>query len=92
MHAKMIVGNHLAFIGSENFTQTSLEDNREMGVLLKGWDTLKLEKQFHSDWSQNLDSNAVFAAIRKVGDDKKLGDIGDFWGALFRLAGKSLRK
>ncbi|MBU2800800.1 GTP-binding protein [Acidithiobacillus caldus] len=92
MHAKMIVGNHLAFIGSENFTQTSLEDNREMGVLLKGWDTLKLEKQFHSDWSQNPDSNAVFAAIRKVGDDKKLGDIGDFWGALFRLAGKSLRK
>jgi len=50
MHAKMIVGNHLAFIGSENFTQTSLEKNREMGLLLNGGDIGKLQAQFNQDW------------------------------------------
>ncbi|WP_312283433.1 phospholipase D-like domain-containing protein [Candidatus Igneacidithiobacillus taiwanensis] len=51
MHAKMIVGNRLAFIGSENFTQTSLEDNREMGLLLNGADLEKLKAQFNRDWA-----------------------------------------
>ncbi|AEK57798.1 GTP-binding protein [Acidithiobacillus caldus] len=51
MHAKMIVGNHLAFIGSENFTRTSLEDNREMGLLLNGSDLAHLQAQFDSDWA-----------------------------------------
>ncbi|MEY2342108.1 phospholipase D-like domain-containing protein [Acidithiobacillus sp. IBUN Pt1247-S3] len=50
MHAKMIVGNSLAFVGSENFTQTSLEDNREMGLLLNGSDIGKLQAQFAKDW------------------------------------------
>jgi len=50
MHAKMIVGNSLAFIGSENFTQTSLENNREMGLLLNGSDLRKLQAQFNQDW------------------------------------------
>ncbi|MGK9450313.1 phospholipase D-like domain-containing protein [Acidithiobacillus caldus] len=52
MHAKMIVGKHLAFIGSENFTQTSLQDNREMGVLLNGSDLGKLQAQFDKDWAR----------------------------------------
>ena len=51
MHAKMIVGNALAFVGSENFTQTSLE-NREMGVLLNGSDLAKLQAQFNRDWAR----------------------------------------
>ncbi len=50
MHAKMIVGNQLAFVGSENFTQTSLEANREMGLLLNGSDIGKLKAQFDEDW------------------------------------------
>ena len=50
MHAKMIVGRSLAFIGSENFTQTSLEQNREMGLLLNGSDIGKLQAQFNQDW------------------------------------------
>lgn len=50
MHAKMIVGRSLAFIGSENFTQTSLEDNREMGLVLNGDDITKLQAQFNRDW------------------------------------------
>jgi cardiolipin synthase len=52
MHAKMIVGNSLAFIGSENFTQTSLQDNREMGLLLNGSDIGKLQAQFDRDWKK----------------------------------------
>lgn len=50
MHAKMIVGGSLAFVGSENFTETSLEDNREMGLLLDGQDLGKLRAQFEKDW------------------------------------------
>jgi len=50
MHAKMIVGRSLAFIGSENFTQTSLQDNREMGLVLNGDDITKLQAQFNRDW------------------------------------------
>ena len=52
MHAKMIAGKALAFIGSENFTQTSLEDNREMGLLLNGSDIGKLQAQFDRDWNR----------------------------------------
>ena len=52
MHAKMIVGGRLAFIGSENFTQTSLEANREMGVLLNGSELSKLQAQFDRDWGR----------------------------------------
>uniref|UniRef100_E6QCP7 Phospholipase D-like domain-containing protein n=1 Tax=mine drainage metagenome TaxID=410659 RepID=E6QCP7_9ZZZZ len=52
LHAKMVVGKALAFIGSENFTQTSLEDNREMGLLLNGSDIGKLQAQFDKDWAR----------------------------------------
>ena len=52
MHAKMIVGRSLGFIGSENFTQTSLESNRELGLLLNGSDITKLQAQFDRDWER----------------------------------------
>ncbi len=34
VHAKMILTPHRAFIGSENFSYTSLESNRELGISL----------------------------------------------------------
>lgn len=52
MHAKIIVGSQEAFIGSENFTQTSLQDNREMGLLLNGSDIAKLQARFAQDWAR----------------------------------------
>ena len=52
MHAKMIVSKKKAFIGSENFTQTSLEDNRELGLLLNGADIPWLPSQFDRDWQR----------------------------------------
>ncbi|MHB1630914.1 MAG: phospholipase D-like domain-containing protein [Acidithiobacillus sp.] len=52
MHAKMIVGGAEAFVGSENFSQTSLEGtNREMGLLLNGRDIGDLQRQFDKDWA-----------------------------------------
>ena len=51
MHAKIVVSNGEAFMGSENFTQTSLETNREMGLLLGGRDVAELQTQFDKDWA-----------------------------------------
>jgi phosphatidylserine/phosphatidylglycerophosphate/cardiolipin synthase-like enzyme len=52
MHAKMIVGSSLAFIGSENFTETSLRANREVGILLRGSAIPTLQAQFDRDWGR----------------------------------------
>ncbi|MGK9452804.1 phospholipase D-like domain-containing protein [Acidithiobacillus caldus] len=65
LHAKMIVGNHLAFIGSENFTQTSLEDNREMGLWLNGSDLARLRAQFDRDWTI-AGGHSVRGALDKI--------------------------
>lgn len=52
LHAKMIVGDNKAFIGSENFSYTSLEKNREMGLIINGSSNInKLKNQFNKDWA-----------------------------------------
>lgn len=52
MHAKMLVGNSQGFVGSVNFTETSLNWNREMGVIIRNPDSLvKLRAQFDKDWT-----------------------------------------
>lgn len=54
MHAKLIVGGKMAFIGSENLTYTSLYYNREVGIILDGQrDISTLESQFRKDWSSS---------------------------------------
>ena len=51
MHAKMIVGGRVAFIGSENVSRASLDHNREVGVLLdKPGQLHRLQHQFARDW------------------------------------------
>ncbi len=53
MHAKMMVGEQVAFVGSENFSETSLQQNREMGVLLRQEAELsELRQQFAKDWAR----------------------------------------
>ena len=50
MHAKMIAGKK-AFIGSENFTKSSLNRNRETGIVINGFFSVsKLKNTFSSDW------------------------------------------
>ncbi|MBE7567746.1 GTP-binding protein [Acidithiobacillus thiooxidans] len=50
MHAKAVISGNEALIGSENFTKNSLEDNREMGLLLHGRPVSELQAQFNRDW------------------------------------------
>jgi cardiolipin synthase A/B len=51
IHAKaLIVDDRLAYVGSENFSTTSLDGNREVGILLQGDVVSQLAKLFTSDW------------------------------------------
>lgn len=50
LHAKMIVGSNLAFIGSQNISWTSLNHNREVGIVLHGRAVAELRAQFDRDW------------------------------------------
>jgi len=58
IHAKVIVADFgtpdaLAFVGSENFSCVSLDDNRECGILVREPNILAgLESTFESDWAQ----------------------------------------
>ena len=51
IHAKMIlVDSRTAFVGSENFSTGSLDDNRELGIVLSKKDAGSLEAVFNADW------------------------------------------
>jgi phosphatidylserine/phosphatidylglycerophosphate/cardiolipin synthase-like enzyme len=56
IHAKMVLadygeGGAQAFLGSENFSSTSLDKNRELGIILNDSGILSsIEQTFESDW------------------------------------------
>jgi cardiolipin synthase len=52
IHAKVIVAdNKEAFVGSQNFSQQSLNSNRELGVLVARPDIIsQFESTFDADW------------------------------------------
>ena len=51
-HAKLIVADGAAFVGSENLSYTSLELNREVGVVLTAAEAVTpLEAAFDADWT-----------------------------------------
>ena len=54
MHAKLIVADSAeAFVGSENFSSTSLDENRELGILLADTTALStLDQTFSGDWAK----------------------------------------
>lgn len=58
IHAKMVLADQgtssaLAYMGSENFSSTSLDKNRELGILMTDSSMLSsLESTFQSDWGQ----------------------------------------
>jgi cardiolipin synthase A/B len=58
MHAKIIVvDTREAFVGSENISSQSLDQNRELGIIISDQSVLnKLQATFQSDWgvSQNV--------------------------------------
>ena len=51
LHAKLIAGRTEAFLGSENFTWTSLNRNREVGILLGHPTAARLDRQCLRDWA-----------------------------------------
>ncbi len=55
MHAKMfVVDGQEAFVGSENFSTASLDQNRELGVLVADPQVLStLQTTFQQDWSDS---------------------------------------
>lgn len=55
IHAKMIVADdQIAFVGSENFSFTSLNKNRELGIFIKDPQIIqKLEETFEKDWKNS---------------------------------------
>ena len=52
IHAKMIVADGTqTFVGSENFSANSLDQNRELGIILRNPNTIgSLESIFNTDW------------------------------------------
>lgn len=50
MHAKAEIAGDEAFIGSENYSISSLNENREMGLILHGREVAQLRMQFDQDW------------------------------------------
>ena len=56
LHAKLVIADGAAFIGSQNFSWTSLERNREIGVLVD--DTAPMARvttQFETDWGNGFE-------------------------------------
>ncbi|HOK05400.1 MAG TPA: phospholipase D-like domain-containing protein [bacterium] len=57
-HAKMVLvdygtSNAKAFVGSENFSSTSLDKNRELGIIVNKTDILnRLHSVFETDWDK----------------------------------------
>jgi phosphatidylserine/phosphatidylglycerophosphate/cardiolipin synthase-like enzyme len=52
VHSKIVIAADEAFVGSENFTRTSLEVNREAGVITHNQqDIEKMKEQFTRDWA-----------------------------------------
>lgn len=50
MHAEACISSSYAFVGSENYSTTSLEENREMGLILSNpKDISMLQAQFARD-------------------------------------------
>lgn len=51
VHAKLIIADGRAFIGSQNFSESSMYDNREVGVVLNGPPVQTLLRQFGADFA-----------------------------------------
>ncbi len=54
LHAKLIIADQVAFVGSENMSFTSLEKNREVGALAFEPSTFQpIKDQFEADWASS---------------------------------------
>ncbi len=52
VHAKLVIADSRAYVGSVNFTKQSLDENRELGIIISQSDIVtSLLSDFESDWS-----------------------------------------
>lgn len=54
LHAKSLIREDAAFIGSFNYTSNSLENNREVGIFVQWLAREQLQKVFDSDWKKSV--------------------------------------
>ncbi len=72
LHAKLMIGTTAVFLGSMNFANTSLFDNREVSVIIRSRQAVTFfEKVFDYDWKRHDDIVSV-ARIREYGADLKI--------------------
>lgn len=62
VHAKTIITRQTAFLGSQNLSSVSLQDNRELGVLISGSDRTTLATWFQHWWTQATPWTALGAS------------------------------
>ena len=56
LHAKLIISDGVAFIGSENFSYNALTSNREVGVFAsETTEIAKTRKQFEADFAGGVE-------------------------------------
>lgn len=54
LHAKLIIADNVAFVGSVNYSLTSLSKNREVGALVfEPAAFMPIQTQFNSDWNNS---------------------------------------
>jgi phosphatidylserine/phosphatidylglycerophosphate/cardiolipin synthase-like enzyme len=65
IHAKLImVDGQQAFIGSQNYTSTSMDQNREVGVVISGVSNLeRLARVFDRDFAMGIPVSAVTRSL-----------------------------
>jgi phosphatidylserine/phosphatidylglycerophosphate/cardiolipin synthase-like enzyme len=52
LHAKLVIADGVALVGSQNLSPTSLSDNREVGVLVtESGPVATLQAQLDADWA-----------------------------------------
>jgi len=52
LHAKLIISDGVAFVGSENMSPTSMAQNREVGALVfEPTPAAVIQQQFNADWA-----------------------------------------
>lgn len=62
VHAKVLITPQTAFLGSQNLSSVSLQDNREMGMLVNGTARTALAAWFQHWWDQSTPWTAAPAA------------------------------
>ncbi len=67
LHAKLMIGTTAVFLGSMNFANTSLFDNREVSVIIRSRQAVNFfEKVFDYDWKKHDD----IVSFAKISEDE----------------------